>query len=336
MFASAFCNKQTIDTPSSLWGFLRHHPARSSPNMDPETKARKMAHLASQLHCNVPGVKFTVKPINESDFGAVTLVTDGDKGNFATEIELPDGSLGRFLDAFSLWICNGAAVDRLGRPKYLELAFREVQEESLAKRVAGFWKKTLDYPELKALDLHYNVIPTRHVYIAADLAHPGGYIVTSIMSRSASALALYVMFYGLSNPRMCECCARKYRTTITASKEHVLSPFPNCVSHTDIAGATCANCIWEGHEDCTWKFLSGYVQAMRLRGLPDQPTAENSQQQVGNATVPIIPDALNIESCPRVTCKLTGLPLSRKEKEAAVKEAREILESQKRALSDEQ
>lgn len=300
--------------------------------MDPETKAQKLELIASQPPTALPNVRIAaVSTILEKNFHANTLLSDGGKGRIAAEEELSEGALLRFHNTFSFWICNHAAVERIRRPKYLELAFREDLRDNMKELAVGFWKDTIDFPGWKDFGPPNNYEDTRRVYVPAELAHYRGYLVASIMGNTASATALFVMFYGLSNPRMCECCANKYATTTTESGEHVLGPFADCVSYSKALGGSCANCIWEGHQDCTWKFLDRYLSAMRLDELSALPLPEESIRLVEDMTAAFRPGALNAMSCPRVTCKLTGLPLGPEDKKDAVEEANEEIRAQDEA-----
>ncbi|KAH6974118.1 hypothetical protein BKA56DRAFT_619066 [Ilyonectria sp. MPI-CAGE-AT-0026] len=305
--------------------------------MDPETKAQKLELIASQPPTTLPNVRIAAaSTILEETFHATTLLTDGGKGRIVGEEELSEGALLRFHSTFSLWICNHAAVERIRRPKYLELAFREDLGHDMKELALGFWKDRINFPGWKDFGPPNNHGDTRSVYVPAELAHYRGYLVASIMGNTASATALFVMFYGLRNPRMCECCARKYATTTTESGEHVLGPFADCVSYSKALGGSCANCIWEGHQDCTWKFLNRYLPAMKLDELSELPMPGGIRRLVEVMTAAFRPGALNPTSCPRITCKLTGLPLGPEDKEDAVKEANEELEARYEAKLEAQ
>ncbi|RCI12912.1 hypothetical protein L249_0765 [Ophiocordyceps polyrhachis-furcata BCC 54312] len=202
-----------------------------------------------------------------------------------TELKIrPTMEYFRMHSIFELWHKGGKNLGHLGVPVYVELAFRQevpdqapssVQEEmSDTTPLEYFVSRFLGPRERSTIAMKLKV--PRVTCIPAELAHPQGYFFKQLIEvhRPEYYRAIIVAVFGQRNPRMCGHCIRSWSTTTTCHREHVLSPFHECVSMPGMANFTCANCIWNGTRaaTCDWREVPGYAdgkedgEALQMRG----------------------------------------------------------------------
>ncbi|KAF4472981.1 hypothetical protein FALBO_129 [Fusarium albosuccineum] len=85
-------------------------------------------------------------------------------------------------------------------------------------------------------------------------------------------IALFVAFYGLDNPVMCQNCCDTLANYVDGNTAHFLRPFATCRSLAGVANGRCCNCIG-AHETygCEWRHLGGYRPSTARDGPRDLP-----------------------------------------------------------------
>lgn len=203
------------------------------------------------------------------------------------------------LKTFRVWVCGFRALDRLGRPLYVEL---DVQFPASGSREAFlvWFLKQLPFRD-STITAGIGLLATRtlqQVFIPADWAHPGGYFLTNLPSYPYLVKALIVAFVGVINPVMCRCCIRSYLSTTTRFDEHILTPFHACISAPGYLNGVCANCLWHNRTDCDWKCLHGYMASGRQEGPRKFPLG--GRATIPNMSTSYASDVFNPRSCPRI------------------------------------
>lgn len=203
------------------------------------------------------------------------------------------------LKSFRVWFCGFRALDRLGRPLYVEL---DVQFPSSSSRSALliWFLRQLPFRD-STITSGIGLLAThvlQSVFIPADWAHPGGYFFTNLPSQLYLLKALIIAFVGVINPVMCRCCIRSYFSTTTRFDEHILTPFHACISVPSFMNGQCANCVWHNRPDCDWKFLHGYLASGRQEGPRKFPLG--GRATIPNTSTSFASDAFNSRSCPRI------------------------------------
>lgn len=194
-----------------------------------------------------------------------------------------------------IWMCGGAALDRLGYPLYVEIAFAE---GATVKDIRDFLAAIQPH-DAAFLDCVKRLgKPSLPVFIPAEIAHPGGSFFSGLIPRPHRAKALVVAFYGTVNPRCCSHCIRSFTKSISATREHVLSPFSECVSFPPYFQGSCANCLWQSNGGCEWQTVTAYNrlgpvdQMLRGKSLDASLKPKNPDRSTG---------ILHEESAPRIT-----------------------------------
>ncbi|KAH6984183.1 hypothetical protein BKA56DRAFT_580631 [Ilyonectria sp. MPI-CAGE-AT-0026] len=203
--------------------------------------------------------------------------------------------------SFDVWICSRLALDRLGCPMYVELAFQESPFKSLKMTALSFFHgvrfdDSIYQDGIKRLEAS----GIRPVYIAAEFAHPLGYFFHQLPRRPEYLKALLIAFAGRTNPVCCRGCVKSWKGTVTSNKEHILTPFATCCSIRGFMSGKCSNCVWNGYSGCEWELLPQY-QSTGSRKNPIEHSLLGAGTEFTDPVPIQNPDLLNPQSCPRIT-----------------------------------
>ncbi|KAH6985154.1 hypothetical protein EDB80DRAFT_898825 [Ilyonectria destructans] len=187
--------------------------------------------------------------------------------------------------SFDVWICSRLALDRLGCPMYVELAFKETPAKSLKETALAFFNGIkMDDSVFRDGIKRLEDGGIRSVYIAAEFAHPLGYFFHQLPRRPERLKALLIAFIGRTNPVCCRSCVKSYKGTVTSNKEHILIPFATCCSEAGFMSVAAA---------VSGQRLTKHSLDFPLLGAGTATTAPQPVSQ--------FPDLLNRLTCPRVT-----------------------------------
>ncbi|KAH8646449.1 hypothetical protein BGZ61DRAFT_542607 [Ilyonectria robusta] len=203
--------------------------------------------------------------------------------------------------SFDVWICSRLALDRLGCPMYVELAFQETPSRSLKVTALAFFNGVgLDDSVFQDGIRRLEANGIRPVYIAAEFAHPLGYFFHQLPRRPGHLKALLIAFMGCTNPIYCRGCIRSWKGTVTSNKEHILTPFANYCSDRGFISGKYSNCIWNNYSGYKWELLPQY-QSTGSQKNPIKYTLLGTRTEFIDPVPIQNPDLLNHQTCPRIT-----------------------------------
>ncbi|KAH8650444.1 hypothetical protein BGZ61DRAFT_375802, partial [Ilyonectria robusta] len=164
---------------------------------------------------------------------------------------LSNEMLFQVLKLFWVWICSFWALNRLGRPLYVEL---DIQFPATSSREAFLvWF-------LKQLPFRDSFITVRIGLLATlDWAYLRGYFFMNLPSYLYLIKALIVVFVGVINLVICCYCIYSYLLITTRFNEYILTPFYACTSAPGYINGVYANCLWYNRTNCNWKCLYRYI-----------------------------------------------------------------------------
>ena len=233
----------------------------------PLTHARARGHLVvmdpqRRLRPALPNVIDIVRrrhKIQESPFSCRKILKWEDS-------ELLRGTARDFEFISSVFILRASPLmlDRLGLPQYIELApFSEYTDRGLwwIRQIRGFCSK--HFPGIAwdgLFDANFAI--RSRVFLPAELALPDGLFLEDLLfqhTRPVAFLSLMVHIGGMENPIMCSCCCSRFNSTVSETREHVMTPFLGYVSFGSYQSGACSNCIYHGtQKDCSWVQFPGY------------------------------------------------------------------------------
>lgn len=168
-----------------------------------------------------------------------------------------------FFANFEIFVCDGAALDSMGDPRYLEVAPKlpSGAEPRAEGTMVHFWNKHLDKNFVKRFKGRFEGLCARPrpVYIPARNAHPLGCFVNETVCQPAKLAALFVAMYGQVNTDMCTFCIEASMDTTNPASDHLPPPFHTCISLPGITSGCCANCYYRQYHGCTSSASSSNV-----------------------------------------------------------------------------
>ena len=215
--------------------------------------------------------------------------TMGRKVGASSQSPVPDAA----AEGLEVWLCKGAALDRLGVPLYCEVRFAS----SLVRAQRAYWMQATFAHEgsKEAISELLDRLPgtVRQVYIAAESAAPGREFCAVIQQLARHIESLFAHFYGQDNPRHCWNCSTRFFSTRTATGELVGWPYPECRSLRDFRGNICSCCLYHGLTTCeyTWAAL----------GRPQLFASRDDGSDAADRGLENTDGILNHETAPRVS-----------------------------------
>ena len=73
------------------------------------------------------------------------------------------------------------------------------------------------------------------------------------------------------NPMPCQQCLTNYTQSVSASGDHVNTPFFDCTSDLGVFNGACASCVYNGCQAaCSWSIFRGYLPPLSSPDLASQ------------------------------------------------------------------
>ncbi|KAF5012943.1 hypothetical protein FDECE_1031 [Fusarium decemcellulare] len=150
----------------------------------------------------------------------------------------------------ALSFASGAALDHVGDSLYVKMYFPDPDKQG------EFWSAVTG-----------NSSQLRRCVEMLSPRLPLQELVTE-----KGMIALFVAFYGLDNPVMCQNCCDTLANYVDGNTAHFLRPFATCRSLAGVSDGRCCNCIG-AHEThgCEWSHLGGYRPSTARDGPRDLP-----------------------------------------------------------------